>query len=128
MFHQIEWVIFFRGQDQATADAFFHQVRAALQQDITILECERYWKDQTLFKARVTSPLGAPDLPQAVFATLCICARIAERWGIGAPRHYAGDRWRFAGGAVNDTVFLEGVVMLDFEIRNYEPVGYEASD
>jgi hypothetical protein len=118
MRNQIRWQVFLNANSREKADRLLQQFARALGQEIAVLECERYWKDKSLFRATFTSPLVNEDCLAAVSETLQFCWRIARSWTIGAPQTYDGGRWEFLGGAAEKAVLLPGVTEVDFQAGN----------
>jgi hypothetical protein len=85
---------------------------------MTVVECERYWKDPSLYRATLTSPVPPGELSTAVVETLRICSHVAGRWIVGAPQVYEGDRWEFSGSAVKATICIPGLTDVDFHVGN----------
>ena len=97
MFEQIRWTMFLKVNSKKNAEVILRRFSKTIKSEIIIIECEQYWKDNTLFRAVVTSPLGVTEIPSAVFETLQICARVAHHWMIGGPHESERNHWKFSG-------------------------------
>ncbi len=122
---QIRWQVFLRVSSAEKAARLLQELARALGQEIAVLECERYWKDKSLFRAAFTSPLVNGDCLPAVSETLQFCWRVARFWTIGTPQTYDEGHWEFLGGATEKDLLLPGVTQVDFQASNLgscEPV------
>jgi hypothetical protein len=56
-----------------------------------------------------------------------MCWRLARRWTLAVPQVYEDERWEFSGSAVSESIGIEGVADIDFQVRNWEESPTEAS-
>jgi hypothetical protein len=116
----IHWRFFLRVTSEEKASKLLCQVSQIIGRDVTMTSYEQYWKDPTLFVTTAVSPLDIVDPAQAVFTTLLIAAPLAG-WSISGPQEYAGEQWSFAGYATEQPyVRVPGIVLAEFEVRNFE--------
>ena len=118
---RVQWVVFMRLKSARKVnrllDRFFAE---AIGQETAVRECERYWKDPSLFRVVVTCPLPVDDLSSALLVVLPMCWRLAPRWTLGAPQAYDGDRWEFSGSAISRGITTPGIAHIDFQACNWE--------
>jgi hypothetical protein len=118
MFEHIEWTMFINATREKNALSVLHRFRKALDRDVSIVKCEHYWKDPSLFYAVVRSPLQIEDVANAILETLLACRRVTSTWSIGLPQEYIGNRWEFSG-STNEHISVYGIKLLDFRIVNF---------
>jgi hypothetical protein len=125
MFEYIEWTLFIRARTRDKALKVLRWFEEAAQHDATIVECEQYWKDKSLFRAVVTTPLGIENVAEAVFETLLTCSQIATPRIVNAPQAYTDNRWEFGGSPdTGGVISVVGISAVSFRIRNFEePTG-----
>jgi hypothetical protein len=123
---QIHWLIFLRVKSKEKADRLLSRFTQAIGREITVRECERYWKDPSLFRVTLTSPLSTEELSTAVPETLQVCWRIARRWTLVAPQFYEGGHWEFSGSAISQTISIEGLTDIDFQVGTLEQAEHPA--
>jgi hypothetical protein len=117
---QIQWAIFLRIKAKDKARVLLDRIAQAIDQPTTVSECERYWKDESLFRATLTSPLPYPDSSTAILYTLQCCWRLGRKWWISAPEFYADQNWEFAGASDDRMLLVNGVAHIDFQAGNIE--------
>lgn len=82
-------------------------------------ECERYWKDKSLFKVNLKSSLHAEDIQNAVFKVLGLSSIISRRWIVGSPQNYENGKWEFAGWASSRDLICPGISEASFRLTNF---------
>jgi hypothetical protein len=97
-------------------ELFLKRFGAALDREVILERCERYWKDRRLFDLHVSSPLHEPDIRDAIFQTLRLCQAIIPHWTITGPTQYEGGHWEFHGSSANEAT---GLVMVEFWVANF---------
>ncbi len=105
-----------RVADERKVAKIVERYAAASGQRITLLSCERYWKDRKLFQVEFTSPLHVESISEAVFLTLCICGRLLTNWNVAGPFGYDDGLWEFRGDAMN---YAEGIEAISFTMNNF---------
>jgi hypothetical protein len=124
----IHWQLFVAASSADKAHKIIRSCADALAKDVTVVECDRYWKDHALFRVVIRSPIVAFEASAGVLETLQDCGRLAGRWVVGPPQMYAGDAWQFTGSAEESTICISGVRHIDFDVRNMErPVDQSAA-
>ena len=116
MFKVIKWNAFMRVADERKVAKIVERYAADSGQRMTLLSCERYWKDRKLFQVEFISPLNVESVSDAIFLTLCICGRLLTNWNITGPFGYDGGLWEFNGKAGN---YAEGIEMIGFSTNNF---------
>src|SRR5690242_15325374 len=114
------WVVFLRIKSGRKVHRLLDRFAEAIDQKIEVRECERYWKDASLFRVVMRIQLPVDELSTAVLAVLEMCWGLASRWTIVAPQVYEGERWEFSGTALPQTIAIEGLVDIDFRVWNWE--------
>ena len=72
MFREITWTCYLRVTSREKAARVLTRLSEALGVPLIVIECERYWKDNALFRATITSPLQADTIATAIFTVLHI--------------------------------------------------------
>lgn len=120
MSSRILWQVFLRVKSREKAHLLLKRIAQALDREFEVVECERYWKDETLFQAVFRHPLAAETGEAAVLEALRLCWRLARRWTVGSLSSYAGNRWQFEGLAVARDMKVVGVHQVFFDASNIE--------
>src|SRR5262245_35326538 len=120
MNNRIRWQVFLKVSSREKADRLLKEVARAIGREITLLECEPYWKDKSLFGATFSSSIDSEECAPAVLEALQTCGRLARSWTVGPPQFYEGGRWEFSGGATSPGIKLAGVTHIDFQVGNVE--------
>jgi hypothetical protein len=120
----IDWLAFLTVGSVEEAEGLLGELAHRLGVQITVRECERDRKHQSLFRAAFASLLDNEAWPAAVLEVLQICWRIARYWEIRSPDHYAGGFWEFNGDALAAWIIdFTGVAHLSFRAGNVEEDG-----
>ena len=117
---QVRWLVFLRLNSARKVNRLLDRFAEAVGQKVVVRECERYWKDPTLFRAVVTCQLPAKDLSSAIVAVLQMCWRLGRSWTLGTPQLYEGARWEFFGSAVSPSIGIMGLKEIQFQAGNWE--------
>jgi hypothetical protein len=119
MFDALVLYLFLRVNTQDKAQKLLGKVKKKLDVDTRDGYCRKYWKDKTLYEAKLTVPLSMTGVTEAVFSALAFCSRLAIEWRIRGPFRYNEDKWELLGTASSDTLSVQGVVFARFVLRNY---------
>ncbi len=123
---QIHWQLFLRVRTADKAKAVVGGCAKVLANDSSVVECQRYWKDKSLFRVLMTSPVVAAEVPAAVMETLQACSALAGRWVVSSPQFYEGNEWEFSGSADSPTISIPGVTHIDFQVGSLRKQGSAA--
>jgi hypothetical protein len=115
---EIRWTAFLRVNSEKKAKKVLHRINEAIGSQIEVIECGKYWKDQSLFKAYFRIGLVCSEIADAVFETLQICRNLASHWTVSTPSEYKDERWEFNG--FTHEVSLTSVESMDFHLSNFE--------
>lgn len=117
---QVRWLVFLRAKSARKVNRLLDRFAETIGLEIAVRECERYWKDQSLFRVVVTCQLPVNEFSAALLVVLPLCWRLARSWTLMAPQVYEGDRWEFSGSAVSQAIAIQGVTYIDFQVCNWE--------
>ena len=116
----IRWQLFLQAKSPDKAHLIMDRLAQALNQEIHILECEKYWKDPSLFRATITTLLCSRDVASVVVETLQTGSNLAWRWSVSAPQFYLDHRWEFNGWADAETIRIPGVSAIEFQVGHLQ--------
>jgi hypothetical protein len=120
--YEIEWQVFLRVKSPNKADRLLDGFAQVIGREITRLQCERYWKDESLVRATVRSVVQAADVASAILETLQLCSGVAHQWVVTPPQFYDEGHWEFTGTAESRSIRMVGVAHVDFRIGKSMPV------
>ena len=112
----IHWQLFVRVKTATKARALAERVAETLGLEARVVECERYWKDASLFRVVLASRTRTEDLAASVLETLETGAHLVRQWTVGPPQYYEGGDWEFSGSADERAISVPGLVAIDFQI------------
>lgn len=115
-FEHIHWRSFLQVKSRKKADVLLQRISDALGTSLELQQCERYWKDETLYEAAFSTLLATEDVVQATFVTLCIAQKLAHHWTISGPHEYANNVWELSGYVSH--VRIAGVGFTTFSVIN----------
>ena len=116
MFESIQWHAFLRVANEQKVTKILQRFSAASGCEVVLENCERYWKDASVFDVRFNTSLQADSIADAVFRTLCICEKLVPRWTVSTPSGYRNGLWEFRGDSMNLT---EGIECIYFSVDNF---------
>jgi hypothetical protein len=116
---ELMWAVFLRVNSAPKARHVIHRISAVTGYEAEVLKCERYWKDQSLYRISFNFHLIATSIADAIFETLQVCQHMASHWTINTPSEHDDERWEFHGSAHKTS--LVSVEMIDFHLSNYVP-------
>ena len=116
MFKVIKWKASLRVANERKVTKLLKRYAAASGQRMTLLNCERCWKDRTLFQVEFTSPLYVETISEAIFLTLCTCNNLHLNWNVTGPFGYDDGLWEFRGYTMN---YAQGIESVGFCINNF---------
>ena len=117
---QVHWTVFLQAKSARKVDRLLDRFASAIGHKIAMGECERYWKEPTLFRAVVICHVPADDLSSAIGAVLQLCWQLAGSWTLGTPQIYEGERWEFSGSAVGPSIAMVGLKDIYFQACNWK--------
>ena len=116
MFKVIKWGATLRVANERKVAKIVERYATAIGQRMTLLGCERFRENRSLFLVEFASPLYVENISEAIFVTLCICNKMHLGWNITGPFSYDGGLWEFRGYAANHA---EGIENIAFSIDNF---------
>lgn len=120
MRYPLRWQLFLRVKSKEKAQLLVERFAQATGLEVRVRACEKYWKDQELFRVDLDSFLPGQEHETPVREMLQVGDRVARRWVVGAPQFFESGHWEFSGSALDDTITLPGVTYIDFCLRDRE--------
>ena len=96
MYQCIYWHAFFRVTRVEKVTKLLRKFDELCDTKTSLLSCERYWKDESLFDVSFSSPLKKIDISDAVFTSLVVANKLANSWEIAGP-YISNVKWEFHG-------------------------------
>jgi hypothetical protein len=124
---QVRWLVFLRLKSARKVNRLIDRFAEAVGQKVVVRECERYWKDQSLFRVVLTCQLPVHELSSATSAVLQMCWGLARSWTLQAPQVYEDGRWEFCGSAVSQAIGIVGLTYIDLEVRSWEESPHDSA-
>jgi hypothetical protein len=109
----IEWTFFLEVSTQQKCERIVGQIAELIGCELSILNIERYWKDETTFKILARSSFSASTIPDGLYTTMCMLNHLARTWLITTPAE--DDVARFSGTAQKGSTKTKGVHAIFFE-------------
>ena len=110
----IDWKFFISAKTKEKSIKIINKPFLELQISYEIGDCERYWKDKSLFIVNVKSNFKWEDIQTAIFNTLELSSFICRRWTIAPPQQFEEEKWEFRGWAINRNFNFQGIKEASF--------------
>jgi hypothetical protein len=120
---KVNWRVLFRVKSKETALKRLGKIEEALQQPLTIKECQKYWKLPEMFECIFTTSVMAEKDSDIVFEVLLMIQKIGYSWVINGPNILENGHVELDG--VLDTkwgrILIAGVEWAHFDLYYEEP-------
>lgn len=120
---KIRWRLFVHTKNKTKARKVIKRFKDRLNENLTVIEIEQYWKQKTHYKVEAETDIGDIDLAQALLATMRLCQKVAHGWHISGPQEYQNGAWDFQTGVNTDShasISVAGVSCI-FCFCRYDP-------
>lgn len=124
MYKEIYWHAFFKVATKDSAQKLLKKFDECCETKATLLTCERYWKDDSLFNVTFTTPLMETDVSSAVFTVLLTTHKLANAWNVTGPYSHERGMWEFHGLATKTKV--PGIEWIEFRMEKTVGFGENA--
>jgi hypothetical protein len=81
----IAWSLLFRVSTRAKAEREFARAEELLGRKLTLNSCERYWKDESLWRCEATCELTATSPKEQIGECLLLAHNLAIGWSVLGP-------------------------------------------
>lgn len=116
MHKNIYWHAFFKVNREEKVQKLLTRFNEVCNIKVTLISCERYWKDPTLFDVVFTTPLNKEEITDAVFAALVISNKLAYQWEVTGPYIFEQGIWEFRGLTTKTKV--TGMEWIEFTVKS----------
>ncbi len=116
MYKYIYWHAFFKVNSVEKVHKQLTRFNEVCNMNGTLVSCERYWKDSSLFNVVFCTPLNKDDIADAVFAALLIAHKLAYQWEVTGPYISEPGMWEFRGLTTNTKV--TGIEWIEFRVES----------
>ncbi|SDP24123.1 hypothetical protein SAMN04487897_1544 [Paenibacillus sp. yr247] len=118
MHKYIYWHAFFKVNTKEKALKLLTKFDDICETKATLLACERYWKDESLYEVSFATALNKEDISDAIFSTLVISHKLAYKWEVNGPSTPGLGVWEFHGLTTKTKV--TGIDWIQFRIKSDE--------
>ncbi|MGI2294256.1 hypothetical protein [Paenibacillus sp. GXUN7292] len=118
MLKYIHWKSFFKVNSEEKVHKLLAKINELCDVKATLISCERYWKDTSLFDIVFSTPLYKDEIADAVFAALVISHKMAYQWEVTGPYISEQGMWEFRGLTTNTKV--TGIEWIEFRVESVD--------
>ncbi|MDQ0062700.1 hypothetical protein [Paenibacillus harenae] len=116
MHKYIYWHAFFKVNREEKVHKLLTRFNEVCDMKGTLVSCERYWKDSSLFDVVFSTPLNKDEIADAVFAALVISHKLAYQWEVTGPYISEPGMWGFRGLTTKTKV--TGIEWIEFRVES----------
>jgi hypothetical protein len=114
----IYWHAFFQVSTKEKALKLLARFDDVCETKATLLECDRYWKDTSLYEVSFSTSLNKEDISDAVFSALITSHKLAYNWKVSGPSITETGKWEFRGLTTKTKV--TGIDWIQFRLKSGE--------
>jgi hypothetical protein len=107
---RIHWTFFLQVKSKAKCEAMAKKLSSTLEMHCINPEMEKYWKDESLFRATAATDLPATTGPD-LHRTMATANLIATHWTVG---RFDSENWQLYGHVADGTIHIAGVTFATF--------------
>lgn len=117
-FENIYWKAYFKINSESKVKLMIKKLEKVIEKTITVINSQKYWKDNSLYEVNFTTPLGIDEVEKAIFEVLRTYKLLGQDWHIVGPENNAGKKWSFEG--ICSRTNISGLEWISFRIQNYD--------
>ncbi|AZN40057.1 hypothetical protein [Paenibacillus albus] len=118
LFRELNWHALLRVSRAEKVNRLLKQLEEICGQPVTLLTCERYWKDSGLFDVSFTTPLNEVTPADAVFQALVTARNLAFDWHVSGPSITGDNQWEFRG--LTTKTQITGIEWIQFHMDSVD--------